>query len=82
MCLGLSWLSYNLEPLCLVLVVFALVCMRKLLSFVLALFHLRLILKCLSLLLVLLVTCMLCRIWNLHNVLTIHRMRTISCVKC
>jgi hypothetical protein len=34
MCLGLSWLSYNLDPLCLVLVLLALVCMRKLLSFV------------------------------------------------
>jgi hypothetical protein len=43
MCLGLSWLSYNLDPLCLVLVLLALVCMRKLLSFVLALFRLRLI---------------------------------------
>jgi hypothetical protein len=37
MCLGLSWLSYNLDPLCLVLALLALVCMRKLLSFVLAL---------------------------------------------
>jgi hypothetical protein len=42
-CLGLSWLSYNLDPLCLVLVLLALVCMRKLLSFVLSLFRLRLI---------------------------------------
>jgi hypothetical protein len=41
--LGLSWLSYNLDPLCLVLVLLALVCMRKLLSFVLSLFRLRLI---------------------------------------
>jgi hypothetical protein len=43
MCLGLSWLSYNLDPLCLVLVLLALVCMRKLLSFILTLFRLRLI---------------------------------------
>jgi hypothetical protein len=35
-----------------------------------------------TLLLVVHVSCMLWRIWNLHNVLTIYRMRTISCVKC
>jgi hypothetical protein len=41
--LRLSWLSYNLDPLCLVHVLLALVCMKKLLSFVLTLFRLRLI---------------------------------------
>jgi hypothetical protein len=39
MCLGLSWLSCNLNPLCLVHLLLALVCTKKLLSFDLALFR-------------------------------------------
>jgi hypothetical protein len=41
--LGLSWLSWNLDPLCLVHVLLALVCTKNFLSFNLALFRLRLI---------------------------------------
>jgi hypothetical protein len=43
MCLGLRWLSCHLDPLCLVHVLLALICMKKLLTFDLVLFHLRLI---------------------------------------
>jgi hypothetical protein len=57
--LGLSWMSCNLDPLCLVLVLLTLICMKRLLSFALALFRLRLIRKFLFLLPALLVNCML-----------------------